>query len=210
MIEHFTFHLLLHNAHLLDSISGLHKLCQPASLAARKWRENENMKRKWREIHSLHFLFISTLPIHYLYQQDQGASVQKTVWTVKRCIYMEVYFHFYWLWWALVDWALQGCSGLYWAVLGSTGLYWAVLSCTGLWLAVVDCNEVHWAILGGVNSYFSVYSPIFGMVKNNQPTNQPGDPSASLLLTSVRRQSFAKIASFCRKMLDTTLLSFCV
>ena len=29
--------------------SGLHKLCQPASLAVRKWRENEKMKRKWRE-----------------------------------------------------------------------------------------------------------------------------------------------------------------
>ena len=49
MIEHFTFHLLLHNAHLLDSISGLHKLCQPASWAVRKWRENEKMNRKWRE-----------------------------------------------------------------------------------------------------------------------------------------------------------------
>ena len=24
-------------------------------------------------------------------KQGQGASVQKTVWTVKRCIYMEVY-----------------------------------------------------------------------------------------------------------------------
>ena len=29
------------------------------------------------------------------------------------------------------------------------------------------------------------------MVTNEQPTNQPGDPRASLLLTSVRRQSFA-------------------
>ena len=31
------------------------------------------------------------------------------------------------------------------------------------------------------------------MVTNEQPNNQPRDPSASLLLTSVRRQSFAKI-----------------
>ena len=37
----------------------------------------------------------------------------------------------------------------------------------------------HW---GAVNSYFSVYSAIFGMVTNNN--NQPGDPRASLLLTS--------------------------
>ena len=37
--------------------------------------------------------------------------------------------------------------------------------------------------LCAVNSYFSVYSAIFGMVTNNQPNEQPGDPSASLLLT---------------------------
>ena len=67
------------------------------------------------------------------------------------------------------------------ALLHSSAL--TVLSFTGLWLAVVDCNEVHWAVLGGVNSYFFVYSPIFGMVTNKQPTNQPGDPRASLLLT---------------------------
>ena len=29
--------------------AGLHKLWQPGSLAARKWRENEEMRRKWRE-----------------------------------------------------------------------------------------------------------------------------------------------------------------
>ena len=63
--------------------SGLHMLCQPASLAVRKWRENEKMKRKWRENEELewrwrdneemerdslstfpHFLFISSLSIH--------------------------------------------------------------------------------------------------------------------------------------------------
>ena len=31
-------------------------------------------------------------------QQEQGAPVQKTLSTVKRCIYMVVYFHFYWWW----------------------------------------------------------------------------------------------------------------
>ena len=50
-------------------------------------------------------------------QQDQGAPVQKTLSTVKRCIYMVVYFHFYWWWWAVVD-----CTVLYWAVLGCNGL----------------------------------------------------------------------------------------
>ena len=63
-------------------------LCQPASLAVRKWRENEKMKRKWRENEEMekkwreneemerdslstfpHFLFISSLSIHFLYQK---------------------------------------------------------------------------------------------------------------------------------------------
>ena len=43
--------------------------------------------------------------------------------------------------------------------------------------------------LGGSSNHFPVYWAIFGMVTNKR---QPGDPSASLLLTSVRRQSFAK------------------
>ena len=50
---------------------------------------------------------------------------------------------------------------------------------------------MYWAVLGGVNSYLSVYSAISSMVTIEQPTKQPGDPIASLLLTSVRRQSFA-------------------
>ena len=58
-------------------------------------------------------------------------------------------------------------------------------------MAVVDYTAVYWAVLGGFNSYLSVYSAIFVLVTNNQTTNQPGDPRASLLLTSVRRQSFA-------------------
>ena len=42
--------------------TGLHNLLQPGSQAARKWRENEKMKRKWRKIHSLHFLIFSLFP----------------------------------------------------------------------------------------------------------------------------------------------------
>ena len=57
--------------------SGLHNLWQPGSQAARKWRENEKMKREnenWREKEEmekdllstfLHFLFISSLSIHF-------------------------------------------------------------------------------------------------------------------------------------------------
>ena len=67
--------------------TGSHKLWQPGSLAARKWRENEKIKRKWRENEEMdrkwrkneeierdllstfpHFLFISSLSIHLLYQ----------------------------------------------------------------------------------------------------------------------------------------------
>ena len=36
------------------------------------------------------------------------------------------------------------------------------------------------------------YWAIFGMVTNERTNEQTGEPSASLLLTSVRRQSFAK------------------
>ena len=68
--------------------TGSHKLWQPGSLAARKWRENENIKRKWRENEEMdrkwrehaemegdslstfpHFLFISSLSIHFPYQK---------------------------------------------------------------------------------------------------------------------------------------------
>ena len=45
---------------------------------------------------------------------------------------------------------------------------------------------------GAVTNHFPVYKAILGMVTPDQTTNQPGDPSASLPLTSVRRQSFAK------------------
>jgi len=40
---------LIRNPGYISIVSGLHKLCQPASLAVRKWRENEKMKRQWRE-----------------------------------------------------------------------------------------------------------------------------------------------------------------
>ena len=39
-----------------------------------------------------------------------------------------------------------------------------------------------------------MYWAVFGMVTNNQPTEQLGEPSASLLLTSMRRQSFAIVS----------------
>ena len=50
------------------SKSGLHNLWQPCSWVVKKWRENEKMKmngermRKWREIHSLHFLIFPSFP----------------------------------------------------------------------------------------------------------------------------------------------------
>ena len=69
-------------------LTRLHKLCQPGSLAVRKWRENEKMQRKWRENKEIerkwreneekerdslltfpHFLFIFSLSIHFLCQK---------------------------------------------------------------------------------------------------------------------------------------------
>ena len=90
---------------------------------------------------------------------------------------MVVYFHLHWWWWAVVDcavlyWAVLGCTGLYWAELGCTGLYWSLLGWIGLWWAVVDWTAVYCTVLGGVNSYLSVYSAIFGMVTNDQTNNQ--------------------------------------
>ena len=60
---------------------------------------------------------------------------------------------------------------------------------------------MYWAVLGGVNSYLSVYSAIFGMVTNEQP----GEPRASLLLTSVRRQSFAITLDFLHRLAQSTI-----
>ena len=53
---------------------GLHKLWQPGSLAARKWRENGEMEGDSLSTF-LHFLFISSLSIHFLYQSQMS---QKT------------------------------------------------------------------------------------------------------------------------------------
>ena len=53
-----------------------------------------------------------------------------------------------------------------------------------------------------------MYWAIFGMVTNKQPNEQLGDPSASLLLTSVRRQSFAIVlGSLFNLVLDFVLFS---
>ena len=41
--------LIMCQGKLVSYNTGLHKLCQPGSLAVRKWRGNEKMKRKWRE-----------------------------------------------------------------------------------------------------------------------------------------------------------------
>ena len=67
-------------------LAGLHKLCQPASLAVRKWTENKKIKRKWREDRERkwteneemerdllstfpHFFFISSFSITFLYKE---------------------------------------------------------------------------------------------------------------------------------------------
>ena len=47
-----------------------------------------------------------------------------------------------------------------------------------------------------INNHFPLYRAIFGMVTNDQTNKQLGDHSASLLLTSVGRQSFAKIFTY--------------
>ena len=79
----------------------------------------------------------------------------------------------------MLHWAVLGCAGLYWSVLVCTRLNWAVVGCSRLYCGVMGCT-------GRSQQLISVYLAIFGMVTNNQPTEQPGDPRASLLLTSVR------------------------
>ena len=49
---------------------------------------------------------------------------------------------------------------------------------------------------GAVTNHFPVYKAILGMVTPDQTTNQPGDPSASLLLILILILSFA----ICRNM----------
>ena len=81
--------------------------------------------------------------------------------------------------------AILGCSGLYWAVRGCTGLYGAVLCCTGLYWAVLGCTGRSQQLLFCVFSHFRH--------GDMEQTNEgPGDTGASLFLTSVIRQYFAK------------------
>ena len=62
-------------------------------------------------------------------KQDQGASVQKTVWTVNRCINGGILSP------ALV-------------VVCFSGLYCAVLACTGLYLTVPEYSGLYLVVLG--------------------------------------------------------------
>ena len=101
-----------------------------------------------------------------------------------------------------VYWAILGSAGLWWAVVGCGGLYWTVLVFTRLNWAVVCCSRLNCCVLGCngrsqqlfvcVFSHFSVYYAIFGMVTNTHPTWQPGDPRASLLLTSGKAVFYKK------------------
>ena len=104
-------------------------------------------------------------------EQDLGASVQETVWTVMSCRHIEVYFHFYWLWWAALcyiglywavlvciwlHWAVLDCTWLFWNVVDCTGLHWTVLGYTGRWRAVLGCGRMFWAVLGCTGLYWTV------------------------------------------------------
>ena len=79
-------------------------------------------------------------------EQDQGASLQETVWTVKRCINGGI------LSLLLV---VVGCSGLHWATFGCTGLYWALLVCIGLHLAVLDSTWLFWNAVHCIGMYWT-------------------------------------------------------
>ena len=89
--------------------------------------------------------------------QDQDASVQNPVWTVKRCIPggtfspVRVVVGSSGLYWAVL-----GCSGLYWAVLCFSGLYWTVLGRTGLYWAVLHFTVLCLAVLGCTGLYYAV------------------------------------------------------
>ena len=100
-----------------------------------------------------------------------------------RDVYMVVYFHLYWWWWAVVD-----CTVLHWAVLGCAGLYWSVLACIRLNWAVVGfsrlyrCTWLYWEDSTAICLCIQPFSARWQT--NEQQSNQPGDPRASLLLTS--------------------------
>ena len=55
--------------------------------------------------------------------------------------------------------------------------------------------------VGAVNSHFSVYGAIFGIVTTNQTINQLGDPSASQLWTSEK-------AVFCNSYIMVSMISY--
>ena len=95
---------------------------------------------------------------------------------------MVAYFHLHWCWWAVL-----GCTGLYWTVLVFTKLNWAVVGCSRLYCGVLGFSGQSQQLFVCVFSHFRH--------GDERTTEQPGDPSASLLLTSVRRQSFAKRTS---------------
>ena len=90
--------------------------------------------------------------------------------------------------------AVLGCTGLYWAELGCTGLYWTVLVFTRLNWAVVGCSRLNCGVLGCTGRSQQLFVCVFSHFRHGdkRPNEQPGEPRASLLLTSVRRQSFAK------------------
>ena len=85
------------------------------------------------------YYMLRTLVVTVQYIRNQGASVQKTVWTVQRCINGGILSP------ALV---VVCCSGLYCAVLACTGLYWAVLVCSGLYLTVPEYSGLYLVVLG--------------------------------------------------------------
>ena len=101
----------------------------------------------WRKYTDLCFLLVRYSNVFQNNIEDQGASLQETVWTVNRCINGGI------LSLLLV---VVGCSGQPCAILGCTGLYWAVLGCTGLCLAVLGCNWLFWNVVECIGLYWAV------------------------------------------------------
>ena len=104
------------------------------------------------------------------------------------------------------------CTWLYWAVVGCTGLYWTVLVFTRLNWAVVGCSRLNCGVLGCTGRSQQLFVCVFSHFRHGdeRTTEQPGDPSASLLLTSVRRQSFAITDVFgCLQYLFVKVMLIC-
>ena len=85
------------------------------------------------------------------------------------------------------------CAGLHCSVLCCTGLYWTVLVFTRHDWALVGCSRLNCGVLGCTGQSQQLFVCVFSHFRHGdkRTTEQPGDPSASLLLISVRRQSFA-------------------